>query len=156
MTRFLLLALPLVTAACSGGSAASSSAAAAPAAPFTYATSDIVAIDLSVRIDGAPAPGVVVQVVGPYSAEDPSANDDDTAPSQLYWKSMTDEGGRSAAAVKLPSTAHEVDVILLEPGTRGPYTHEAQRLAWGPFAPAVRITVQRDQLEGLELDLQEL
>lgn len=124
-----------------------------PAAPFDFATSEEVPLALQVTLGGAPASGVIVTVTDALAWPQGDQPIEDLTRGALYFQGATDAEGRVAAVLKIPVAVASVDVIANVADASGPYTVEALREFWGPFAPSARVTVARAGLGALAVAL---
>lgn len=122
-------------------------------APFDYAATTTEAFGLTVTLDGQPARNVSVAVVDALVAPTAEQTIEELTTGNVYYRGMTDAAGRVTALVKIPTRFDAVDVIVNTPDAVGPYTVEALRGLWGPFAPAARVTVVRGFLGDVDVDL---
>ncbi|MCB9599059.1 MAG: hypothetical protein H6720_01675 [Sandaracinus sp.] len=53
----------------------------------------------------------------------------------------------------MPAHASDFELLVQRRGFSGPHDDEAQRLAWGPFAPSSLQRVHRTELRNLHLTL---
>lgn len=70
---------------------------------------------------------------------------------RTFLTALSDEQGQVDTQVQVPRGTRLVDVIVSLPGYRGPYTLSQLRRAWGPFAPAARVTRPIAKLAALTL-----
>jgi hypothetical protein len=100
-------------------------------------------IDISVKGEDGPIPGVVITVrTDPEQLEVPTA---------VVWTGMTDRTGRAIGVPSLPEGETRVAVIITKRGYQGPYTQEEFRTQFGPVAPAAWIRTSPDQLGDLSV-----
>lgn len=142
----LLWALPI---ACSGGS----SSGAEPDAVFQFRTSDQLGVSVEVTRDGLPVQGAAVSILETRSLEEIDGADNHGL---AWFTGGTDAEGRCESVVAIPTTVARVDVVVHHDGSRGPYSDEALRAHWGPFAPSSRQTVRVADLGNLRVVLEEV
>lgn len=122
-------------------------------APFDYAATTIEALGVTVTLDGQPARNVSVTLVDALVEPTAEQTIEELTTGNVYYQGMTDAAGRVTAMVKIPTRFDAVDVIVSMPDAVGPYTVEALRTLWGPFAPAARVTVVRGFLADVNVGL---
>lgn len=110
------------------------------------------AFGLTVRIDGEVAPGVSVTLSDALAAPRDGGIEEHPA-TDVYYRGVTDAAGRIDATVAIRAGIDALDVVVSAPDAVGPYTVEALRGFWGPFAPAARVTVVRGFTSDLAIDL---
>ena len=155
-TTNTIIATALVLASCGGGGGTASTPAEPPApadSTFAFETSNDVEASVRVTVDGEPREFAVVQIVDAMPHPGLGETIEDVTTGGFHFQGATDADGRITTSVVLPAATGDVDVVVLEPGTAGPYTVPEFRNQWGPFAPAARVTVSRTQLADLELEL---
>lgn len=105
-------------------------------------------------VDGAhqPLAHATVLLVDPA---DPALEPQDPGGTAVHWRGFSQADGGFGGALRLPAGQELVDLVVSLPGYSGPYTHEGLRQAWGAYAPAARVTVAVDALDGLVLQLLE-
>lgn len=124
--------------------------------PFTYRTFVDREVDVRVtRPDGTPHEGVRI-VLATREPKPTKTPHEDIANRRCLGQGITGQDGRMATRVRLPSALDAVDVVVLAPGMRGPYTVEALRTEWGPTAPASRVTREVVALTEVTLVLEEV
>ena len=111
--------------------------------PFAFQMNRSLPIDISVKGEDGPIPGVVITV-----RTDPAEVD---VPAMVIWTGMTDRTGRATGVPSLPEGETRVAVIITKRGLQGPYAQEELRTQLGPVAPASWIRTSPDQLSGLSV-----
>lgn len=154
-TTTVLFAITLLFASCGGGAASSTSAdpPTQDGGEFAFETSTDVDANVTVTVDGQPREFAVVQIVDALPHPGIGETIEDVISGGVHFQGATDGDGRVSASFVMPAAVQEVDIVVLESGTSGPYTVEGFRDLWGPFAPAARVTVSRAQLNDFELEL---
>lgn len=107
---------------------------------------------------GAPLAGVEV-LVGPSMLPPKGKGSkrlERRSSGELFGAGRTDVSGQLQLTLELPDALESLDLIVLAPGYAGPYTHEKLRERWGIFAPAARLSVDPEDLDGMIVDLIEL
>ena len=73
----------------------------------------------------------------------------------VWFRGGSGTDGTCRTVVSLPVNVDRADVIVQHAGSRGPYTDEALRLFWGPFAPSARVTSSVAGLASLTVHLED-
>ena len=124
-----------------------------PDLPFDFATAEEAAFALQVTLDGQPAAGVRVTVTDHLPWPEGDQAIEDLIGGRLYLQGVTDAEGRLDGLVKIPTAVDAVDIVANLADASGPYTVEALRAFWGPFAPSARLRVARAALGDVRLAL---
>ena len=147
-------ALLALLAGCSGGGDSTPSGpdiadeGATPPTGFQFSTSESVAVDLLVRLDGVPVEGAVVQLVDVLDFSNLETLETASL-GGTFFAGTSNSSGEVVSTVSVPLDRDSVDLVVDLAGAEGPYDDEGLRAHWGLFAPASRTTVTRADFSGL-------
>lgn len=150
----LLAATALIFAACGGGGSGGAANLETPAEPFTLKAISDVTVRITVTEDGQPAARKRVTLSGVLVPPGQGQEIEDVTTGETFATGLTDLQGVFETTIRVPGQYASVDVIVIDRGWTGPYTHEELRTLWGVFAPASRVTVALEDLETYVVDLQ--
>lgn len=120
------------------------------------ATIDVPCAIALVTDEGAPVAGATVQVttVMPATLDGLGLEELLALFAAPYLQAPSGPDGSVGALLAIAYDVGKVDVVVHAAGLVGPYTNEALRTQWGPFAPSSRQTFALHELDGLVIVLE--